>query len=190
MAPEDAAALIGRANPGYGNYQNFGAIELEIAETDLAGDYQRHLDLTTGILEVSYRQNQTDYRREYFYSYPDQALVVRLSANKPGRISFIARFDVPANRSREESVTANIMTVRGALHDNGLRYQGQLAIKPESGQVTAQMVEDKAVIKVDRADSAVLIFSAATDYAQRFPGLPRRGSGGHCQRPHQGRIIA
>lgn len=189
MAPEDAAALMGRANPGYGNYQNFGAIELDFAAPGTVSQYQRRLDLTTGTLTVSYRQNQTDYRREYFYSYPEQALVVRLSASQPGRISFSARFEIPANRSREDSVTGNIMTVRGALHDNRLRYQGQLAIKPESGQLSAQTVEDKAVIRVDGADSSGIDIFCSHRLCPALSRLSRKRPGRPRQCPHPGGFI-
>ncbi|MDO3387750.1 glycoside hydrolase N-terminal domain-containing protein [Gilvimarinus sp. SDUM040013] len=169
MTPEAAAAKMGRANPGYGNYQNFGAIELEFAAPGETSHYQRRLDLTTGTLTVSYRQNHIDYEREYFYSYPDQALVVRLSANQPGSITFNARFDIPDNRTRQDTVVDNSIMVRGALNDNGLVYQGQLAVLTDSGHRKLMVEENIASVTVEKADTAVLLFSAATDYAGKFP---------------------
>jgi len=67
------------------------------ARSGLAGrsylGYRRELDLRNGIAGVVYHFGGTEYRREAFVSYPDRVAVVRLSATKPGRVSFVARLD-------------------------------------------------------------------------------------------------
>ena len=45
------------------------------------------LDLSRAEGTVAYKSGGVTYRREYFASYPDQVIVVRLSADKPGSLS-------------------------------------------------------------------------------------------------------
>ncbi len=51
-------------------------------------EYRRELDISNGVARVSFVQNGVRYLREYFASYPDGVLVVRLSADQPGKITF------------------------------------------------------------------------------------------------------
>ena len=46
-----------------------------------------------------YEQEGVHFRREYFASYVDGVIVVYLSADRPGRIAFTARLDIPYNRT-------------------------------------------------------------------------------------------
>ncbi|MDO3381745.1 glycosyl hydrolase family 95 catalytic domain-containing protein [Gilvimarinus algae] len=169
MTPEAAAELMGREHPGYGNYQNFGYIDLALAAKGEVSAYQRVLDLKTGILTIRYRQGEVDYTREYFYSYPDQVLVGQFSASQPGAFSLKASFAIPDNRSREDSVAGNSLRVSGALAQNGLVYEGWLALEARGGEVRSALEGKRGYLQVDKADSVTLIFSAATNYAQRYP---------------------
>jgi alpha-L-fucosidase 2 len=67
------------------------------ARSGLAGrsylGYRRELDLRTAIASVVYHFGGTEYRREAFVSYPDRVAVVRISAARPGRVSFVAKLD-------------------------------------------------------------------------------------------------
>lgn len=174
MTPEAAAELMGRGNPGYGNYQNFGYIELRVGREGEVSNYRRELDLATGMLRISYTQNSVDYQREYFYSYPDQALVGHWSASEPGQLSVKAGFAIPANRSRSDSAEQNRLRVHGALNDNGLQYEGQLAIRAQGAEVNASVTDEQGQLAVEGADALTLVFSAATNYAPTYPDY--RGS--------------
>lgn len=178
MTPEAAAELMGREIKGYGNYQNFGYIRLQMDGQGEVSDYRRELGLDTATVRVSYRQGGVAYKREYFYSYPHQVLVVRLSASEPGQIGFTASLDIPDNRSREFSVEGNRLTVSGQLHDNGLAYEGQLALRAQGGEVSSPAESDQPQLAVSGADSATLLFTAGTNYAQAYPHY--RG-----EHPHQ-----
>lgn len=169
LAPEEAAELMGRQKKGYGHYQNFGYIRLAVEGEGEVSHYRRELDLANAVVRVSYRRGGVDYRREYFYSYPDGVLVARLSASEPGRINLRARLDIPDNRSREFGVEGNRLTVNGQLHDNGLAYEGQLALRTRGGEVYNPADSDQPQLAVRGADSVTLLFTAGTDYAQAYP---------------------
>ena len=76
-------------------------------------EYSRELDLERGTVTVRYRIGDIMYTREVLSSYPDQALVIRLSADKIGAISFKARF----NRGRWRYLEDREMGRRRTGHD-------------------------------------------------------------------------
>lgn len=58
-----------------------------------AADYRRELDLERGVSRVSYSTGGVRYTRELFASFPDQAIVVRLTSDRKNAISLKARFN-------------------------------------------------------------------------------------------------
>ncbi len=98
LKPEDVAKLLGRKMHNYGDYQSFGdlIIERESDGSPVSG-YRRELDLDTATARVSFKQGDAGYRREYFVSYPDQALVARWYGTSLQKLR--VRFAVPDNRN-------------------------------------------------------------------------------------------
>jgi len=70
LAPERAAELMGRDTKGYGHYQSFGQVEINHQNIQIASNYRRELDLSTGVVSISYQSDGVNYTREYFASYP------------------------------------------------------------------------------------------------------------------------
>ena len=97
-------------------YQTVGDILLTLPEVKAVSNYRRDLDLDTGIARVSYIAGGTKFTREIFSSPVDQVIVVRLSADQPGRIAFAAEFKTPqkAASSVEGSDTLVLTGVNGA----------------------------------------------------------------------------
>src|SRR5438105_1412991 len=77
----------GRAQPCY---QPLGDLRLSFAGHTAPADYARDLNLGTATATVRYRQDGVTFTREYFASFPDQALVMRLTASKPRSLTFRA----------------------------------------------------------------------------------------------------
>lgn len=165
LKPETVAEQLGRPVKDYGNYQNFGSVVLNHTVKAEVENYRRELDLAQGLASVTFSSEGVDYRREYFASYPDGVIVMRLSASEPGKISFSAGLDIPDNRSAEYQVQTDWIKVRGSLNDNSLPYAAQINLGSEGGR--RQVQGDKLV--VTGADSAVLILTAGTGYAQKYP---------------------
>ena len=46
-------------------------------------NYKRELDLETSVVKANYTVNGIDYEREYFISYPDNCMMVRIKSSKP-----------------------------------------------------------------------------------------------------------
>ncbi len=101
------------------HYMPLGDLQLSFryGNESEAKDYTRELDLLSGIATVTYSKGGTVYSRETFASFPDEALVTRLTADKPGSISFTARLLRGSNRYYDELVKADESTIlmRGVM---------------------------------------------------------------------------
>ena len=74
------------------NYQPMTDLYLDnLVQGEVSG-YLRTLDISKAVSRVSYTQNGVAYKREVIASHPDDAIVLRISADKKGSISFGARF--------------------------------------------------------------------------------------------------
>ena len=80
---------------GFGAFRNFGdlVITWNAGGVDSTGgpsipaDYRRELNLNTGIHRTTFTQGGVTFTREAFASHPDQVMVFRYTANKPGALS-------------------------------------------------------------------------------------------------------
>ena len=82
----------------YGGLNNFSETFIDFGHTDVS-DYVRYLDLKTAISGVEYTSGGVKYSREYFTSYPDKALIIRLDADTDGALAFTLRPTVPYEQS-------------------------------------------------------------------------------------------
>ncbi|MEV1327993.1 glycoside hydrolase N-terminal domain-containing protein [Micromonospora costi] len=167
LAPEEVANRLGQPKSGFGSYNTFGDLTLRLTEDPGAvQEYRRGLDIGRAVATVSYLDDGVRYTREYFASYPDHVLVVRLSADQPGRIGFTAGVTAPGNRSKTVTASGGRITLAGALTDNKLRYESQIQVNADGGTVSSGA---DGTVTVRDADSATLILAAGTDYAARYP---------------------
>ena len=147
----------------YGSYQELGSLRLTFGGGDAASDYRRELDLSTAVARVSYTQDGTRFTREYFTSAPDEAFVIRLTADKPGAVSFDAalerpeRFEVQADGARGLLLTGQL---NNGTDGRGMKYAARLRVAGRGGTAAA---EGKTV-SVKGADEVLLLVTAATDY--------------------------
>jgi alpha-L-fucosidase 2 len=148
----------------YGAYQVLGFLRLKFANVD-AGftNYRRELDLETAVARITYTQNGVNFTRETFVSAPDQAVIVRLTADRPKSITFEAALDRP-----ERFTTApdgqNGLLMSGQLNNGadgqGMKYAARLRVVKKGGEVSA--AEKNLTVK--NADEVTLFITAATDY--------------------------
>jgi alpha-L-fucosidase 2 len=148
----------------YGSYQELGKLLLSFdgGETNVA-DYRRELGLSNAVARVTYTQNGTRFMREYFTSAPDEAFVIRLTADRPGTITFNAALERP-ERSEVKADGARGLLMTGQLNNGtdgrGMKYAARLRVVNRGGTAAA---EGKSV-RVKGADEVLLFVTAATDY--------------------------
>ena len=125
----EAQTLFGRKLMGYPveqqKYQSLGNLVLSFKETGAISNYKRWLDLETGVTGVEYESNDITYHREVFSSAPGQVIAVRLTASKPGSISFTA--NLRGVRNQQHSDYATDYFKMDGLGDNTLVLTGKSA---------------------------------------------------------------
>lgn len=155
--------LVGSSD-GYGAYQPWGDIYFDYKNISTnVSNYQRDLDLTTGIASVSFTENGTEYTREYFISHDDNVLVARLTANGAAKLDLDVRFT-----SKQGGTTVvegnNTLKLAGQVTDNQLKYSSYLTVIVDDGTVTGS----NGKLTVFDASAITVYVSAATDYKNTF----------------------
>lgn len=153
----------------YGSYQMLGELKLlfPAGEAEITG-YKRELSLTDAVARVTYEQSGISYLREAFASAPGEAIVVRLTADKSGQITFEASFDRPELFAvTNEGPNALLMTgqLNNGTDGSGMKYAARLLVHNRGGEVSSGQTS----IRVNKADEVTLLITAATDY-QGFAG--------------------
>ena len=135
--------------------------------------YRRSLDLSTATHVVTYKEGDVTYRRETFASHPDEVMVMRLTADKPGACSGAVRL---AGGHRETTqVAGNSLQFDGVLANN-LKYQTRLLVLNEGGRVQ----EGEGAVFYSQCDSVTILLGAKTSY------LPDHTKGWRGPHPHEG----
>jgi alpha-L-fucosidase 2 len=146
------------------SYQTIGELTLTFGPSSNASGYRRELDLTKALSTVTYRQDGVTYTRETFISPVDQVLVMRLSADAPGKISFQLGFETPQVATVAiESPQEIVLSGRNGGHngkDGALRFESRVRVVASGGQQSAGTDE----LVVTGADSALVFMAAATSF--------------------------
>jgi alpha-L-fucosidase 2 len=143
-------------------YQTLGDLLLDFTMAGEAQDYRRELDLDTGIARTQFTAGGVRYTREVLASFPDQAIAIRISADRPGHVSLSAGLQRPGAESR---AAGNRITLAGQAADEGVRFEAVLEARAEGGRVEA--AGDK--LSISLADAVTLLLTAATNYRLHYP---------------------
>ncbi len=137
------------------SYQTLADLHLDFSDAERVEGYRRDLDLTTAISRTQYSVDGIKYTRDVFVSDPDQAIVIHLTANKPGKVNFTAKL------ARLNASTAsgpdNRLILKGKL---GVEYEAQLVPVVSGGSVIC----GDGKLKVSDADEVTLLLVGATSY--------------------------
>src|ERR1022692_1695753 len=171
--PAEAQALadrtmisIPRALPVY---ETLGDLWLDFGDVPESSGYRRELNLDTAIASVQYTAGGVRYTREVFASAPCHSIVVRLTADKPGSISFHASMTRPADAATEAAPGRLIMTGQAlpkkapGEHETGVRFRAEMKASISGGHM--ENTGDR--LDVTAADSVTLTIVAATDYREK-----------------------
>lgn len=153
-----AESIVNDHMIGYGpaSFQPVGNLELSFAHSG-ATNYHRELDLSRAIAKTRYVHDGVEYTREYFASYPDHVIVVRLTANKPGRVSFDATMTTP-HRNNYMSADGKMLVYDVTV--NSIKFQNRMCVLTEGGG--SSLANGK--ISVSGADAATLILTTGTNF--------------------------
>ena len=145
-------------------YETVGNLNLSFPELGEVSEYRRDLNLDSAIASVSFVADGVRFRRELFASPVDQVIVCRLTADKPGRISFSAGLNTPqkANVTVEGGDTLVLSGVNGSAGGvpGALKFQARVRVLSQGGTLTAGSDN----LAVTNAESAILLIGAATSF--------------------------
>lgn len=142
------------------SYQTLGDLWLDFPDDENVHNYQRSLDLETAIATVRYTSGDTDFSREIFSSAPNQALVIRLTANKQKAISFTAKLTRPGDKAKFSIDNAEIVMQEHVGDGIGVKMVARLKVFHEGGSI----LQTDGVLKIENANAVTLYLTAATDY--------------------------
>lgn len=144
-------------------YQTLGNLKLQFQNQEPYTDYYRELDIENAVVTTRYNQNGVSYETKTFSSFPDQVIVVRISADKPGAISFSATMDRPSdfnlaikdNKLLLSAISSDHEGVKGAVE-----FEAQAKIVTEGGSVST----NDTALSVSNANVATIYISIASNF--------------------------
>jgi alpha-L-fucosidase 2 len=157
-------------------YQTLGDLFLDFGSNAAPMEnYRRDLDLATAVATVNYAVDGVHFKREIFSSAVDQVIVIHLTADQWGKISFVAGLKTP--QSATNSIEANTeIPLAGRTNDltlvltgvnaasrgipGALKFQARVRVLAEEGNIS---VRDHQIV-VSHANRATLLIAAATSY--------------------------
>jgi alpha-L-fucosidase 2 len=148
-----------------GMYQAFGDIFIDFDNKEQNfSNYTRKLNLTDAVHSINYIKNGIGYKREYFCSFPDKVMVLRLTSDQKKSYSGTVRL----KNAHQGNITVSGNTIQfvGKL-SNGMPYQATALVKIENGSSHAVKNDDGEGLKIENADAITILFTAATNYSNK-----------------------
>ena len=155
-------------------YQPLGDLLLHFPGHERATNYRRELDLDQAVARVSYMVDNVTFTREVFSSAVDQVLVVRISADRPGAVSFSAELHGVRNPAHSnygtdyfqmDGVAPDGLRLTGKNSDylgiaGRLTYETRVVARAEGGVVSV----DYRTLRVTGATAVTLVLAANTNF--------------------------
>ncbi|HMB62273.1 MAG TPA: glycoside hydrolase family 95 protein [Eudoraea sp.] len=159
------------------SYMPLGTLFIHFENTGDYTDYYRELDIGRAMAKVSYKSNDINYLREYFISYPDQIMVIRLTANKKKSINCTINFESLLKFKTEKK--GNSLEVNGYAPYNvepnyiqnnpdpiqfdenrGTRFTSTFSLESNDGKI----VTTDSTLTLSKSSEAIIYVSIATSF--------------------------
>ncbi|MEO6285408.1 MAG: glycoside hydrolase family 95 protein [Dyadobacter sp.] len=146
-------------------FQPLGDLRLNFQGHENFSNYYRELDIERAVAKTTYQVDGVNYTREVLASFPDRVIIIRLTGDKPGKLSFDASY-VSLHKNKSIKTTASKeLTISGTAADHEgvkgmVRFKGIAKIKTEGGTLTA----NDTLLTVRGANAATIYISIATNF--------------------------
>ena len=159
------------------SYMPLGTLFVNFKNDNKFSNYYRELDISKAVAKVSYKSNGVRYLREYFISYPDQVMTIRLTADKKKAINCSVDFESLLKFNTE--TRDDVMEVNGYAPYNvepnyrrnvadpvqfdenrGTRFTSLLKIKHKDGKITSTA----SSLVLSECSEATIFISIATSF--------------------------
>ncbi|NDW09695.1 glycoside hydrolase N-terminal domain-containing protein [Dysgonomonas sp. 520] len=145
-------------------YQTMGDLFISFPNHNKYSEYYRDLDISNATASVSYKVDGVTYKREVFTSFTDQAIIVRLTADKPKSITCNVFLTSPQEKpSRYIEDEELVFTAITPAHEKQSgKVQLETRVKPKVTGGTYTVSDD--IISIENADEAILYIAIATNF--------------------------
>jgi alpha-L-fucosidase 2 len=163
---EQLAAKTIQSKRSHGQmFQPVGSLQLVFDGHNNYTQYYRELDIEKAVAKTVYTVDEVTYTREVLASLPGQVIAIRLTANKPGRISFTAFFTTQQSRAVVKTTANKELTIAGTTADHEgvkgmVKFKSIARLKTEGGVLS---LNDTA-LTVKNADAVTIYISIATSF--------------------------
>ena len=144
-------------------FQAAGSLILNFEGHDNFENYYRELNLDQAVAVTRYTVDGVEYTREVFSSFADDVIVMQITANKQGALSFEAEYTNGSVHSVSEKDNVLILEGKGGDHEGiegEIKYQIHTAIDNKDG--TVEVTNHKILVK--DATVATIYLSIATNF--------------------------
>ncbi|MFZ0453199.1 MAG: glycoside hydrolase family 95 protein [Ignavibacteriaceae bacterium] len=160
MADKDIISQTAQGMP----YQTVGSLLLHFPGSENYTDYYRELNLNEATASVKYSADGVSFKRVIFVSFPDQVIIVRLTADMPGKINFTASMNSPekvtiSTRTKNELELDGITTDHEGIKGK-VKYSSLVKIVNSGGEITSTDTS----LSLSGADTATIYVSIATNF--------------------------
>jgi alpha-L-fucosidase 2 len=158
------------------SYQPLGDLTITFEHGDEGRNYRRELDLASAEARVRYRTGDATFTRVLIASHPADVLALRLTADRPGRLTLVARL-TSLLRSRTAEADGDLRLLGQApahvdpsYHDQaapvqyaeeaGMRFEARLRAVTRGGATRV----DRDGLHVEGASEVLFLLAAATSF--------------------------
>jgi alpha-L-fucosidase 2 len=145
-------------------YQTVGNLKLTFPGHENYSDYYRELDIDKAVVSSRYNLNGINYSTIAFASFPDQVIVIRITADKPGSVSFSATLDRPSEVSVATTGDDEI-SMSGTTSDfdkvkGNVKFDARVRILTTGGKIES----GDTMLTVSGANTATVYISIASNF--------------------------
>lgn len=150
----------------FGAFTTMGELYIETGLSEInMSNYRRILSLDSAMAVVQFDKDGTHYQRKYFISYPDSVMVMKFTADKPGKQNLVLSYCPNSEAKSHLQADGNDgLLYTGVLRNNGMKFAFRIKAIHQGGTLTAG--NDRITVK--DADEVIFLLTADTDYKMNF----------------------
>ena len=155
----------------YGTFQMLANLDISYfySNTDSTTVYERGLDLTSSIAYTDLTRGDRQYERRYFVSRDQDVMLIHLKSSQPGELNFEFGINRPVTKKEVTQATVNdgMLLLTGTLDSGVEGVDGMAYATCADAKIIGKegkKAETEHSIKIENADEAWIIISAATSF--------------------------
>ncbi|MBK7106247.1 MAG: glycoside hydrolase family 95 protein [Ignavibacteriae bacterium] len=145
-------------------YQTVGNLNLTFPNHSNYKNYYRELNIENAISTTIYEVDGVTFKREILSSFPDQVIVLRISASENEKINFTATMNRPT-KVDVKTIGNDLLIMSGITTDcdsikGALKFQANVKIKIDGGKIFS----NDSSLTIQNSNEAIIFISIASSY--------------------------